>query len=121
MASLVWLTVALPLLGFLVNGALALLRPRAKNAVSAVGVGVLVGAFLVSVGVFFELWQHPPLEPIIVSLWHWLPVGTLQIDMAFQVDQLSTVMLLIVAVAGTVLLTRRDRRTKDDRDEGSDS
>ena len=32
MSSLVWLTVALPLLGFLVNGALALRRPGAKNA-----------------------------------------------------------------------------------------
>ena len=51
----VWLTVAFPLLGFLVNGALAIRRPRAKDAVSAVGVGVLVASFLVAVGVFLEL------------------------------------------------------------------
>jgi NADH-quinone oxidoreductase subunit L len=99
----VWLTVAFPLLGFLVNGALALRRPGAKNAVSAVGVGVLLAAFVVSVGIFLELWRHPPHAPIIVSLWRWLPVGALQIDMAFQVDQLSTVMLLVVTGVGSLI------------------
>jgi NADH-quinone oxidoreductase subunit L len=103
MASLVWLTVALPLVGFLVNGALALRRPAAKDAVSVVGVGVLAGAFLVSVGIFLELWRQPPHQPIIVSLWRWLPVGALQIDFAFQVDQLSTVMLLIVTGVGSLI------------------
>ncbi|HEY3012436.1 MAG TPA: NADH-quinone oxidoreductase subunit L [Gemmatimonadales bacterium] len=103
MASLVWLAVALPLLGFLVNGALALRRPAAKDLVSGVGVGVLAGAFIVSAGVFLELWRHPPHAPIIVSLWRWLPVGPLQIDMAFQVDQLSAVMLLIVTGVGSLI------------------
>jgi NADH-quinone oxidoreductase subunit L len=103
MVSLVWLTVALPLLGFLVNGGLSLRRPGAKNAVSAVGVGVLVGAFVVAAGVFLELLRHPPHAPAIVSLWRWLPVGPLQIDMAFQVDQLSAVMLLIVTGVGSLI------------------
>ena len=44
----VWLAVALPLAGFLVNGALALRRAPAKLAVSIVGPGVLLGAFAVS-------------------------------------------------------------------------
>jgi NADH-quinone oxidoreductase subunit L len=101
--SLVWLAVALPLVGFLVNGALAIKRPAAKSMVSVVGVGVLVGAFLVSLGVFFELVQHPPHEPIIVNLWRWLPVGSLQIDFGFQVDQLSAVMLLIVTGVGSLI------------------
>jgi NADH-quinone oxidoreductase subunit L len=99
----VWLTVAFPLLGFLLNGTLALRRPGAKNAVSIVGVGVLVASFVVSVGVFLELWRHAPHEPIIVSLWRWLPVGPLQVDMAFQVDQLSTVMLLVVTGVGSLI------------------
>ena len=78
MSHWVWLTIALPLAGFLVNGALALRRPHAKNLVSAVGVGVLVGAFAVAAGIFVELWLRPPHAPIIVNLWRWLPVGTLQ-------------------------------------------
>ena len=103
MSSWVWLAVALPLLGFLANGALALRRPQAKNAVSLIGVGVLAGAFLVSCGVFLELWRHAPHEPTIVNLWRWLPVGELQIDFGFQVDQLSTVMLLIVTGVGSLI------------------
>jgi NADH-quinone oxidoreductase subunit L len=103
MASLVWLTVALPLLGFLVNGALSLRRPQAKGAVSVIGVGVLLGAFLVSGGVFLELWRQPPHQPIIVDLWRWMPVGELQIDLGLQVDQLSTVMLLIVTGVGSLI------------------
>ena len=103
MASLVWLTVALPLAGFLINGAVALRRPGAKNLVSYVGVGVLLGAFAVALGVFVELWLHPPHAPIIVNLWRWLPVGPLQVDLAFQVDQLAAVMLLVVTGVGSLI------------------
>ncbi len=99
----VWLAVALPLLGFLVNGALALRRQVSRSVVSMIGVGVLVGAFVVSVAVFLELWRQPPHRPIVVSLWRWLPVGPLQIDLAFQVDQLSAVMLLIVTGVGSLI------------------
>jgi len=99
----VWLAVALPLGGFLVNGALALRRPGAKALVSLVGPGVLLGAFAVSLGVFRELLEHPPHEPVIVKLWPWLPVGQLGVDLAFQVDQLSVVMLLVVTGVGSLI------------------
>jgi NADH-quinone oxidoreductase subunit L len=99
----VWLTVALPLAGFLANGALALWRPHAKGLVSVLGPGTLLGAFAVSVGVFLELWREPPHAPVIVTLWPWLPVDRLQIDLAFQVDQLSVVMLLIVTGVGSLI------------------
>ena len=64
---------------------------------------MLLGAFLVSVGVFAGLLQHSPEEPIVVTLWPWLPVGRLQVDLAFQVDQLSAVMLLIVTGVGSLI------------------
>ncbi len=105
MTSWVWLAVALPLAGFLVNGALSLRRPDAKGVVSLVGPGVLVAAFLVSLGVFAELVARPPEHGEIVRLWSWLPVGTLQVELAFQVDQLSAVMLLVVTgVSGLIHL-----------------
>jgi NADH-quinone oxidoreductase subunit L len=103
LTHVVWLTVALPLAGFLANGALALWRPQAKGLVSVVGPGTLLGAFAVSVGVFLELWREPPHAPVIVTLWPWLPVGRLQVDLAFQVDQLSVVMLLIVTGVGSLI------------------
>ncbi len=103
MTSLVWLTVALPLAGFLANGALAIRRPAAKDAVSYIGVGVLAAAFLVSLGVFMDLLNSPAHSPHIVTLWRWLPVGRLQLDLAFQVDQLSAVMLLVVTGVGSLI------------------
>jgi NADH-quinone oxidoreductase subunit L len=100
----VWLTVAFPLFGFLANGMLALRRGAAsKTLVSITGVGVLVAAFAVSAALFLELWRQPPHQPIVVTLWRWLPVGPLQIDLAFQVDQLSAVMLLIVTGVGSLI------------------
>jgi NADH-quinone oxidoreductase subunit L len=100
---LVWLAVALPAAGFLVNGALALRKPDAKNLVSLVGCGTLLAAFAVSLGVFFELLGAHAEEPAIVRLWSWLPVGSLQVDLAFQVDQLAAVMLLIVTGVGSLI------------------
>lgn len=102
-SHLVWLAVAFPLAGFLVNGALALRRPQAKGLVSVVGAGSLLAAFLVAVGVFLELLRQPPEAPLIVTLWPWMPVGRLQVDLAFQVDQLSSLMLLVVTGVGSLI------------------
>ena len=101
--SWVWLTVALPLLGFLANGWLALKRPGAKTAVSAVGAGVLLAAFAVAAAIFLQLRSAPPETPLIVELWRWIPSGGLDIRFAFQVDQLSTVMLLVVTGVGSLI------------------
>ena len=57
-----------------------------------------------SLGVFVELLAGSrPQAPVIVTLWRWLPVGRLQIDFAFQVDQLSAVMLLVVTGVGSLI------------------
>jgi len=91
-----WVVPALPLLGFVVNGALALWRPTAKTAVSLVGVGVLVlacAAAVVAVAGFAGL--HPA-APLVLRYWEWMPVGDLRIDFALQLDQLSAVMVLVV-------------------------
>jgi len=100
---LVWLAVAFPLLGALLNGLLALRRPEAKTAVSVIGVGVLVGAFAVAVGVFNAVRVLPvPSETVV--LWHWLPVSDrFSIDLAFLVDHLTVVMLLVITGVGGLI------------------
>jgi NADH-quinone oxidoreductase subunit L len=102
-AQWVWLAVAFPVAGFLVNGALALRRGPATLAVSIVGPGVLLASFAVSLGVFLGVLADPPHQPHIVTLWPWMPVGALKIDLAFQVDQLSAVMLLVVTGVGSLI------------------
>ncbi|HYC33182.1 MAG TPA: NADH-quinone oxidoreductase subunit L, partial [Gemmatimonadales bacterium] len=100
---LVWLAIVFPLAGFLVNGALALWRPQAKQVVSLVGVGTLLAAFAVSLGVFAELWRTPPHAPLVADLWPWLYAGRLKVDFSLQIDQLSAVMLLVVTGVGSLI------------------
>ena len=99
----VWLAVALPLVGFLVNGVLSLRRPQAKTAVSLVGTGVVIAAFVVAGAIYLQLRAHPPETPLIVHLWRWIPSAGLDVSFAFQVDQLSVVMLLIVTGVGSLI------------------
>jgi len=101
--DLIWLAPALALLGFLLNGTLALTRPNAKTLVSVIGAGVLLGAFAIAVVVFSSFRGVHPEEALIYRYWSWIPVGTLQVDFAFQVDQLSLVMLLIVTGVGSLI------------------
>ncbi len=102
-ADLIWLAVALPLAGFLINGALALWRPGAKTAVSIIGPGVLLGAFAVVALIFRSYADAGLATPQVVSLWSWLPAGALQIDLSFLVDRLSLVMLLVVTGVGGLI------------------
>jgi len=102
LSRLLWAVPALPLLGFLVNGLLALWRPAAKTAVSVVGVGSVAAAFAGAAWLAWMLHGHPPAEPLVFRYWPWLPVGTLQVDVALQLDQLSAVMILIVTGVGAL-------------------
>ncbi|MGE0442501.1 MAG: NADH-quinone oxidoreductase subunit L [Gemmatimonadales bacterium] len=101
--SWIWLTVALPFAGFLVNGVLALVKPDAKRAVALVGPGVLLAAFAVAASVFAGLYGHPPEEPIVVPLWAWIGAGALEINISLQVDQLSLIMLMVVTGVGSLI------------------
>jgi len=101
--DLIWLAPALALLGFVLNGLLALWRPNAKVAVSIIGVGVLAGAFAVGAVVFGAFAALPAEAPVVFRYWSWMPVGSLQVDAALQVDQLSVVMLLVVTGVGSLI------------------
>jgi proton-conducting membrane transporter/NADH-ubiquinone oxidoreductase (complex I) subunit 5 len=101
--NLVWLVPALPLLGFLLNGTLALTKSRAKGLVSVFGVGSLLAAFGVAVVVVRALAQAHPEAPVVFHYWDWIPVGTLQVSYALQVDALSAVMMLVVTGVGSLI------------------
>ena len=99
----IWLVVALPFVGFLVNGWLSFYRPQAKTAVSAVGVGVLVVSFVLAALIIGSAADGMGPDGYVVHLWSWIPVGALEIDVALQLDQLSAVMLLVVTGVGTLI------------------
>jgi NADH-quinone oxidoreductase subunit L len=101
--DLIWLAPALALLGFVLNGALALWRPTAKTAVSVIGVGVLAGAFAVAVAAVSAFAGLGAEAPVVFRYWSWMAAGPLQVDAALQVDQLSAVMLLVVTGVGSLI------------------
>ncbi|MGH7606716.1 MAG: NADH-quinone oxidoreductase subunit L, partial [Gemmatimonadales bacterium] len=101
--DLIWLAPALALLGFALNGMLALWRPAAKTAVAIVGVGVVAGACAVGVAAFGAFAGLGAEAPVVFRYWSWMPVGDLQVDVALQVDHLSLVMVLVVTGVGALI------------------
>jgi NADH-quinone oxidoreductase subunit L len=103
MTHYIYLTVLLPLLGFLVNG---IFGSRIKNEkiIGWIGSGTIGLSFLIVVGSFFQTLALPPDDrKTIVSLFNWLNVGGLNINVSYQVDQLSLIMALIVTGVGFII------------------
>ncbi len=102
MVDVVWLIPALPLAGFV----LILLFGRRLGEPRAGYLATLMcaGAFAVTAGVFFDLLsmdEHHRAHT--EKLFTWMPVGSLQIDMAFLADPLSITMALFVTGIGTLI------------------
>jgi NADH-quinone oxidoreductase subunit L len=102
-ADHVGLLILLPFLGFLVNGALAFARPKARSLVTAVGVGSVAIAFVLAAAMFGKMLGAHTEEPYVRTLWHWFQVGTLKVDVALQLDRLSIVMALVVTGVGSLI------------------
>jgi len=103
MIQLIYLTVLLPFLGFLING---LFGRKIKNEkiIGIIGSGTIGISFLIVLGAFFQTLALPVEQrQTIVNLFTWLQAGGLNINIAYQVDQLSLVMSLIVTGVGFVI------------------
>jgi len=103
MTQYIYLTVVLPLAGFLING---LFGSKIKNekVIGWIGSGAIGISFLIVLSAFFQTLGLPAEErQHIVSLFNWLSVGSLQVSIAYQVDQLSLTMALIVTGVGFVI------------------
>jgi NADH-quinone oxidoreductase subunit L len=99
----VGLLVLLPFAGFLANGALAFFRPRARTAVTAIGVGTIAAAFLVGLSIFAGMLRSHVEIPVVRTYFSWMHVGSLSVDAALLVDHLSIVMVLLVTGVSTLI------------------
>ncbi len=102
MLDVVWLIPALPLAGFV----LILLFGRRLGDPKAGYLATLMclGAFIVTVGVYFDLLSKSVEERAhIDKVFSWMPVGSLKVDMAFLADPLSITMCLFVTGVGTLI------------------
>jgi len=95
--------VLLPLLGFALNGLVAFKAPEKKGLPTLIGPAVVIVSFLLALTVFSRMLGVELLDPVIVNYWSWIPVGRLQVDAAFQLDQLSILMTLIITGVGSLI------------------
>jgi NADH-quinone oxidoreductase subunit L len=152
-AEFLWLLPLLPLLGFAINGLLAVLaagrrgpadpftahdadhdlagahgsgqhasddahspsggaagddhhpvaRHRFAGIASLIGPAVLAASFGLAVAILFAMYGAHAEAPYVQSYFRWMVTGDLAIDAAFQLDQLSIVMVLVITGVGTLI------------------
>ena len=78
-------------------------RHRYASLTSLIGPGVLVLSFLLATAIFLAMRAAGAHEPFIQRYFSWMPVGDLQIDAAFQLDQLSMLMVMIITGVGALI------------------
>lgn len=81
----------------------AVKRHRWAGITSIVGPGVLILAFILAAMIWQVMAGAHPEAPFIQRYFSWMPVGELQIDAAFQLDQLSMVMILVITGVGALI------------------
>ena len=102
MLDLVWLIPALPLTGFLLIVLFG--RKLGEPGAGIVATLMTAASFAVTAGVYFELLSRTAKERShVVTLFSWLPVGSLSIDMAIIADPLSITMALFVTGIGSLI------------------
>ena len=104
----VYFVPAFPLLGFLVNGLLALTlksQPEekivGKKIVRWIGCGAIGLSFLTSIAILFELLALPEGERVVQKIaFTWILSGNFHINISFLLDPLSSVMIAVVSGVG---------------------
>jgi len=99
MDKYIWLIPLLPLAGFIINGFGR--NSLSKGAIGFIGSALVFTSFALSVGVFLQIKSTG--APLNVALFNWFSVGRLQISFSLLVDQLSSLMLLIITGVGFLI------------------
>ncbi len=102
MLDLVWLIPALPLAGFLILMAFG--RRLGELRAGWLATLLCAGSFVATVIVFIGLiGEHHEDRQFVQTLFSWIPVGDLQVDIGFLVDPLSIAMALFVTGVGALI------------------
>ncbi len=92
----------LPAIGALINGIFGTRLP--KSLVHIIALTAVGSSFALSLKAFFQLLSVPPDQRIVeVTIYQWLASGDFSIDVAFLLDPLSAVMLLVVTGVGFLI------------------
>src|SRR5690554_2849910 len=96
----IWIIPLLPLAGFI---AIGLLNRRLSNAaVSVIAPGVVLAAFVLSIGVFAQLLSDPG-KVLSTAGFTWFASGELDVSFSLVADRLSILMMLIITGVGFLI------------------
>lgn len=98
MESIAILIPLLPLVGFLLNGIFG--KNLGKSLIGLIGSGSVAASFILSVMAFLQVNDTGAFRG---NGFTWLHVGSFHIDFAFQIDQLSAMMMLIITGIGFLI------------------
>ena len=87
----------LPFAGFLIAG---LFGKYLKERAATVAVAGVFGSFVFSVSAFIDVLGNNLVDE---NLYSWITIGNLNINVGFQVDQLTAVMLMVVTTLSTLI------------------
>src|SRR6202012_5119463 len=99
MENYIWLIPVLPLAGFIINGLFR--NTLSEKMIGFIGSIVVLAAFGLSVAAFLQVKSTG--HPINVTLYNWIGVQYFKVPFAFLVDQLSSLMLLIITGVGFLI------------------
>ncbi|PKK82191.1 MAG: NADH-quinone oxidoreductase subunit L [candidate division Zixibacteria bacterium HGW-Zixibacteria-1] len=92
----------IPLIGFLLNG--LLLGRLGKKMISLIACGSVGLSFLLGLKFFFDLLSLPETARVIENIFFtWIPAGQLHVNVAFMLDPLSAIMVLVVSGVGFLI------------------
>ncbi len=103
--NLSYLVVLLPIIGAAVNGFISFSGIKApKWFVHFVACGVIFAAFIISCGIFYELHHlEPEARSLTLTWFKWFDLELLKANVAFLIDPLSVVMMLVVTGVGFLI------------------
>ncbi|MCG2588301.1 NADH-quinone oxidoreductase subunit L [Rhodohalobacter sulfatireducens] len=102
--ALVSLIIGLPLLGFLINGILGLSSTAYRSKKTLIGILANLAVFipfLCALTLFLNFDSES--AAAFAHLFTWMETGSFSVDIAYQVDQLSLIMTLVVTGVGSLI------------------
>ncbi len=103
MYDYIGIVILLPFIGFIINGLLGS-KIKSEKIIGIIGSSTVGIAFLLAAGIFFQMLSLPiENRSQIVKFFTWLQTGRFSVDFAYQVDQLSIVMTLVVTGVGFLI------------------
>jgi len=98
--------ILLPLIGATINFLLGswIQKNLGKRAIGVIGCGVVIGAFAIAVMGFSRMLALQPEHRFLLDdLWRWMDIGGMKLDIAFWLDPLSMIMVLVITGVGGLI------------------